>query len=198
MVNVSLADGATLLFVEDFRKPAEAEALFRQLRDRTDWKQEVGHGRPFPRLTAWYADKGLAYSYSGVTHLGNGWSPELLAVKQDIERASQAEFNSLLINLYRDGKDSIGFHADDEPELGTNPVVASLSLGSARDFVLKHKKTGEKHTYELGHGCLLVMAGTCQQVYLHGVPKTKSEVGERINLTFRRILPLTATGLSSD
>jgi len=188
VVNTQLADGATLLVDENFLQPNEAACLFRHLRDKTAWKQEVGHGRPFPRLTAWHADQGLVYSYSGVTHHGSGWTPELLAIKQRIEQVSKAEFNSLLINLYRDGKDSIGFHADDEEELGTNPVVGSLSLGSGRDFVLKHKKTGEKQTYELGNGCLLVMGGTCQAVYLHGVPKTKREVAERINLTFRKII----------
>ncbi len=185
---MDLGEGATLFFDDNFLNPEEAGELFQHLRDKTDWKQEVGHGRPFPRLTAWYADDGLVYSYSGVTHHGTGWTPEVQAIKQRIERASGADFNSLLINFYRGGQDSIGFHSDDEPELGTNPVVASLSLGSPRDFILKHKKTGAKQTFELTDGCLLVMGGTCQHVYLHAVPKTQREVGERINLTFRKIL----------
>lgn len=185
---ITMADGATLLFEETFLRPEEASCLFSQLRDAIEWKQEVGHGRPFPRLTAWFADPGLVYRYSGVTHQGIGWTPELRDIKHQIEQFSGAGFNSLLINLYRGGQDSIGYHADDEPELGANPVVASLSLGATRDFVLKHKKTGEKQTFGLTNGCLLVMGGTCQNVYLHAVPKTKRQVGARINLTFRKLL----------
>ncbi len=185
---IELADGATLQLDSTFLGPAEASSLFRYLRDQIEWNQEIGHGRPFPRLTAWYADEGLVYRYSGVTHQGRGWTAGLQQVKKRIEQASGVEFNSLLLNLYRDGRDSIGLHADDEPELGINPVVASLSLGASRDFVLKHKRTGEKQTVQLTDGCLLVMGGTCQSVYLHGVPKTKRPVGERINLTFRKIL----------
>lgn len=184
---IALADGATLQFDETFLPAEEARSLFRSLRDGIEWEQEVGRGRPFPRLTAWFADPGLIYRYSGVTHQGNGWTRELMEVKHRIEDFSGTDFNSLLINLYRGGHDSIGFHADDEPELGANPVVASLSLGATRDFVLKHKTSGEKQTYALTDGCLLVMAGTCQNVYLHAVPKTRREVGERINLTFRKI-----------
>jgi alkylated DNA repair dioxygenase AlkB len=146
-----------------------------------------GRGRPFPRLTAWFADDGLVYRYSGVTHEGTGWLPELLDVKQRVEAASGASFNSLLLNLYRDGRDSIGFHTDAEPELGLKPVVASVSLGAVRQFILKHKKTGEKLDFRLAHGSLLVMAGSCQHHWLHGVPKTDAVVGERINLTFREI-----------
>lgn len=184
---IDLADGATLLFEETLLGPEESHDLLAYLRTQISWNQEVGHGRPFPRLTAWYADQGLVYRYSGVTHQGSGWTPRLLDVKQRIEQVSGAEFNSLLINLYRGGQDSIGYHADDEKELGTNPIVASLSLGAARDFVLKHKKTGEKQTFELTDGCLLVMGATCQSVYVHAVPKTQRAVGERINLTFRKI-----------
>src|SRR5205823_2998940 len=144
---------------------------------------------PVPRLIAWVADKGIDYTYSNIAHLGTGWTPTLLAVKQRVEAAAGAEFNGLLLNYYRHGQDSIGFHTDAEPELGTNPVVASLSLGAARRFVLKHKATGRRVELDLGHGSLLVMGGTCQHFWLHGLPKTKEAVGERINLTFRRIFP---------
>src|SRR5262245_29362247 len=108
---IDLGDGATLLVEEHFLDPQEAAGLFEHLRERIDWKQEVGRGRPFPRLTAWYADQGLVYSYSGVTHHGCGWTPELEGVKRLIEQAGGATFNSLLLNLYRDGQDSIGFHS---------------------------------------------------------------------------------------
>lgn len=185
---LTLCDGGTLLYAPAFYARDEAEDLLRRLLAATPWKQEVGRGRPFPRLTAWYADPGLIYRYSGVTHRGKGWTPALEDVKRRVEAAAATTFNSLLLNRYRHGRDSIGFHADDEPELGTNPVVASLSFGAVRDFVIKHKRTREKLVFPLGHGSLLVMGGTCQHHWVHGVPKTAAEVGERLNLTFRKIL----------
>jgi alkylated DNA repair dioxygenase AlkB len=184
----SIRDGGVLLYDAAFFPKAEADSLFAHLRTNIRWGQEIGRGRPFPRLTAFVADAGLEYRYSGVVHRGDGWPTELLAVKQRIETASGADFNSLLLNLYRDGRDSIGFHADDEPELGTNPVVASISLGAVRKFVMKHVKMRETRSLQLVHGSLLVMAGTCQHHWLHGVPKTAEVVGERINLTFRKLI----------
>lgn len=183
-----LCDGGILLYDGTFFPPAEADALYATLLRETAWKQEIGRGRPFPRLTAWYAGAGLEYRYSGVTHVGAGWTPTLLDIKQRIEPVAGATFNSVLLNRYRTGRDSIGMHADDEPELGTNPVIASISLGAVRTFLLRHRKTREKRTLRLAHGSLLVMAGTCQHHWLHGVPKTDEAVGERINLTWRRIL----------
>jgi alkylated DNA repair dioxygenase AlkB len=182
-----LRDGGWLLYDAAFFAPAEADELFTTLRAEIEWQQEVGRGRPWPRLTAWVADAGLAYRYSGVTHIGTGWTPTLIGVKQRIELAAAATFNSVLLNRYRSGKDSIGMHADDEPELGTNPVVASVSLGAVRTFILKHRESGEKRAMPLAHGSLLVMAGTCQHHWLHGVPKTEQAVSERVNLTFRLI-----------
>jgi alkylated DNA repair dioxygenase AlkB len=185
---IALRDGGTLFYDATFFHQAQADSLFATLCRDTLWKQEMGRGRPFPRLTAWYAESGVVYRYSGVVHAGAGWTPTLLELKQRVEAAASAEFNSVLLNRYRSGKDSIGMHADDEPELGTNPVVASISLGTVRAFVLKHRKSGEKRSLPLAHGSLLVMAGTCQRHWLHGIPKTAQPVGERINLTFRKIL----------
>ena len=125
---IPIRDGGTIYYDAAFFDKGAADALFDRLRRETPWKQEVGRGRPFPRLTAWYADPGLSYSYSGVTHHGIEWTPALREVKRRVEEASGAAFNSLLLNLYRDGKDSIGFHTDAEPELGENPVVASVSI----------------------------------------------------------------------
>jgi alkylated DNA repair dioxygenase AlkB len=186
-----LRDGGTIYYAPDFFERAEADRLLALLRQQVPWRQEGGRGRVFPRLTAWAADAGVDYSYSGVTHRGEGWSPELLEIKRRVEAAAGVPFNSLLLNLYRDGRDSIGYHTDAEPELGQNPAVASVSLGAVRTFHLKHIKTGEKISYRLAHGSLLVMGGTCQHFWLHGVPKTEEEVGERINLTFRRILTMS-------
>lgn len=181
-------DGGILLYDPAFYPRPEADMLFASLRSHIDWRQEKSRGRLFPRLTAFVADEGMEYRYSGVTHRGDGWPNELLAVKQRIELATGAEFNSLLLNLYRDGRDSIGVHADDEKELGRNPVVASVSLGAVRKFVLKHIQSNETLSFRLAHGSLLVMAGTCQHHWHHGVPKTTETVGERINLTFRKLI----------
>jgi alkylated DNA repair dioxygenase AlkB len=186
----SLPDGGVLLYDAAFLDAASANLLRDRLHVETSWKQEVGRGRPFPRLTAWYADPGLVYRYSGVAHHGEGWTPLLLEIKQRVEQAAGAAFNSLLLNLYRHGRDSIGMHSDDEPELGQDPVIASVSLGAVRRFILKHRKTREKLIFDLAHGSLLVMGGSCQHHWLHGVPKTEAVVGARINLTFRRILPI--------
>ena len=185
---IPLQGGGTLFYDKAFFLAAEADALFATLLRETAWKQEMGRGRPFPRLTAWYADEGLTYRYSGVVHVGAGWTPTLLDVKRRVEETAQATFNSVLLNRYRHGQDSIGMHADDEPELGINPVVASVSLGAVRTFVLKHRKSGETRSIPLAHGSLLVMSGTCQHHWLHGVPKTTADVGERINLTFRNLI----------
>ena len=182
-----LADGGWLLFDPDFLPPANADVLFGRLLDSVPWEQSGRPGRRFPRLTAWYADPGLTYSYSGVTHHAFPWTPELLAVKTRAEVAAGVSWNSLLLSLYRDGQDSIGFHADDEPELGTNPVIGSVSLGAERRFVLKHPASGEKLEFDLPHGSLLVMGGASQHHWRHGVPKTRKPVGPRINLTFRYI-----------
>jgi alkylated DNA repair dioxygenase AlkB len=183
-----ICDGGKLLYDAALFTLAEADTWFTWLRENVPWRQEAVHGRPLPRLNAWFSDAGLRYSYSGVSHLGAGWPPELLDIKDRVEAAAGVLFNSLLLNRYRDGRDSIGFHTDAEPELGRDPVVATLSFGSERAFVLKHKRTRETITYRLGHGSLLVMGGASQHHWLHAVPKTESAVGERISLTFRRIV----------
>src|SRR5262249_30129881 len=131
---------------------------------------------------------GIVYQYSGVTHQGLEWTPELLEVKRGVEAIAETPFNSLLVNLYRDGRDSLSYHADNERELGPNPVVASVSLGAVRKFVLQHAGSKETLSFLLAPGSLLIMGGTCQHYWRHAVPKTKAVVGERINLTFRRIL----------
>ena len=116
------------------------------------------------------------------------WTAVLAEVRRKVEAAANAPFNSVLLNFYRDGQDSIGYHSDAEPELGVNPIIASISLGSVRQFILKHVKSGEKLKLDLAHGSLLVMGGTCQHHWVHGLPKTKAAVGPRINLTFRNII----------
>ena len=185
-----ILDGGLIGLAEQFLGRAEADALLSRLIESVAWEQHQFFGRPVPRLTAFYADAGLSYAYSGLIHRGSGWPGELAELRDMISEASGEQFNSLLVNRYRDGSDSMGAHADDEKELGENPVVATLSLGSARRFVMTHRATKTKLEYLLGHGSLLVMAGATQTHWLHAIPKTKAVVGERVSLTWRRIMKM--------
>lgn len=185
---VELRDGGWIRYWDRFLSRREADRLFATLRGQVPWEQLRNHLWTFPRLTAFAADPGVVYRYSGVTHTGAGWAPALADVRQCVERTAAAPFNGVLLNLYRDGRDSMGRHADAEPELGVNPLVASLSLGAVRGFVLRHEASGEKRVVELAHGSLLLMGGTLQHHWTHALPKTKQPVAERINLTFRHFL----------
>jgi hypothetical protein len=183
-------DGGTLTYFPDFFPRSEADSLLRILTETIAWKQEKGaFGRLYPRLTALYADPGLVYTYSGVTYHSLAWTKELESIRGRVEAAAGAPFNSVLLNRYRGGDDSMGYHADDEPELGTNPVVPSISLGAERRFVLRHNRSRRKIEYVLAHGSLLIMGGTLQHFWHHALPKTRGVAGERINLTFRNLLP---------
>src|SRR5260370_36222588 len=175
--HIEIRDGGTLDYHEAFYAKSEADTLFEQLRAETPWQQERSRLGPLPRLTAWYADAGLTYSYSGVTHQAIAWTETLAEVRRRVEEFSNVPFNSLLLNFYRDGQDSIGYHSDAEPEVGINHAIASISLGAVRQFVLKHIKTGAKLKYDLAHGSLLLMGGTCQHHWVHGLPQTKTVVG---------------------
>ncbi len=155
---------------------------------RQDWITIYGRSLPQPRLTAWYGDVGKSYTYSGITMNPSPWTPRLLDLKATVEAVAGVAFNSVLLNLYRDGNDSMGWHSDDEPELGPNPVIGSLSLGGTRRLVLRHRfEKGLKHQLELTSGSFLLMRGTTQHYWQHQVPKTKRPVLPRINLTFRVI-----------
>jgi alkylated DNA repair dioxygenase AlkB len=188
MHTVELA-GGLLHYHPAFLPKAEADDLFAYLH-ALEWAQQFGmFGRPMPRLVAWFADKGIDYHYSGAHHYGEGWDTRLFALKQKIEEAAETSFNAVLCNFYRTGQDSMGWHADAEKELGPNPIIASVSLGAEREFQLKHRKGSKvgKHSIVLAHGSLLVMGGQTQTNWLHQLPKTEEVVGERINLTFRRM-----------
>lgn len=187
---------AELGFAEHFYAPAMADDLFQLLLEQTAWRHESilvwGKSHLQPRLTAWYADPGTRYSYSGITLKAQFWTPTLLEIKHAISAATGHEFNSVLLNLYRDQHDSMGWHSDDEPELGRDPVIASLSLGATRSFRLKHKSRKEQKnlTLDLSKGSLVLMAGGMQGHWQHAVPKQNQPIGARINLTFRNILVL--------
>ncbi|MGH7096576.1 MAG: alpha-ketoglutarate-dependent dioxygenase AlkB family protein [Stellaceae bacterium] len=171
-----------------------ADEVMQHLIAEVPWRAEevVVFGRKVmqPRLTAWYGDPGCAYSYSGIRLEPLPWSATLLDIKARIEEVAAERFNSVLLNYYRDEADSIGFHSDDEPELGPQPVIASLSLGAERVFVMKHKTERKRPPVRLAlaSGSLLLMKGETQRHWRHGVPRETRPCGPRINLTFRRIL----------
>jgi len=172
----------------------EALRLYETLRRELQWEQSeiriAGRRVPIPRLNAWYGDPGAAYRYSGVLFEPLAWTASLRALKSRVEQATGHGFNSVLANLYRDGGDGVAWHSDDEPELGEDPAVASLSLGATRRFSLKHRQRRDlrRLDIELPSGALLSMEPPTQRHWCHQVPKTKRAVGPRINLTFRRIL----------
>lgn len=188
--SISLAGGELLLIKEAFSS-AESAELFIQLRKHIPWSQDeiyvAGRRVLIPRLQAWYGD--AAYRYSGLTMKPLAWTPLLRRIKQSVDAFSNSQFNSVLLNLYRDGNDSMGWHSDDEPELGCNPVIASLSLGASRTFSLQQKKPGsDRLKLQLNSGDLLIMSGALQHNWRHQLPKTRLVVGERINLTFRAVV----------
>ena len=182
-----------ILYRPRFLERGEADAALAELRAGTPWRQEeiVVYGRRVlqPRLTAWYGDAGARYAYSGLPLSPLPWTPLLADLKARAERAAEARFDSLLINLYRDGRDSVSWHSDAEPELGPAPVIASLSLGAPRRFQLRSRPPlpPARAEYALGHGDLLLMRGSVQREWAHQVPKTAARVGPRLNLTFRLV-----------
>lgn len=173
--------------------PERATALQAQLVDEVAWKQDSmrtpGGMMPFPRLTAWQGEPDAVYVYSGIRNEPGSWTKAVGELKAAAEATCGVRFNSVLLNRYRTGADSMGWHSDKEPELGREPVIASVSLGVARTFQLQHVKTRVVHTLELTHGSLLVMRGRTQLDWRHRVPKAPKIEGERINLTFRVITP---------
>ena len=185
MDTIELADGGLLLHEEAFLPADLADRYFVELRDTAPWQQKKAvFGQLQPRLTASYGDEGVTYSYSGTVNEAVPWTPTLLAIRRRIE-AVRGRYNYCLLNRYRSGADSVGLHADDEPGMGD--VIGSLSLGATRAFRIRHNATQETRTFPLGHGTLLIMAGTMQRFWKHQVSKTKERVGERINPTFRYI-----------
>jgi alkylated DNA repair dioxygenase AlkB len=179
------------IYIPSFYGKTIADYYFQQLMNTIEWKQEsmnmYGKKIPFPRLTSWYGENDKPYSFSGITLIPHPWSKELLEIKQGIEPKAEVSFNSVLLNRYRSGSDSISWHTDAEKELGRNPVIASVNFGAERKFQLKHMQTNEKIELTLKHGSLLIMKGELQHFWKHQVPKTKLKVEERINLTFRVI-----------
>jgi len=172
----------------------DEHGLFMHLVEETPWRQEQvtvwGKTHMQPRLTAWYGDDAQSYSYSGITLSAMPWTPALLRIKEKVETLCGVSFNSVLVNYYRDHRDGMGFHSDDEPELGPAPVIASVTFGAARHFALKHRYRKDVANVKLllPSGSVLLMKGDTQRYWKHGVPKQTQPCGPRVNLTFRRVL----------
>jgi alkylated DNA repair dioxygenase AlkB len=190
-IDLDLFEGEARLWPQAFAAD-EATRLLRELRSGVDWQQEeiliFGQRRLVPRLVAWHGDPEARYVYSGTEHRPLPWTPTLDYVRDRASALTGVAFNAVLLNLYRDGRDGMGWHADDEPELGRNPVIASVSLGAERRFCLRHRRRRDlKIDLPLPHGSLLCMSGATQHHWLHALPKTRRPVGERINLTLRQV-----------
>ncbi len=183
---------ADIIYYPNFLASSESKVIFEELLSNTLWQQDkinvFGKTHLQPRLTALYGNEGKPYSYSNLKMLPHNWTPTLQKIKFYVESLVEANFTTVLLNLYRNGIDSNSWHADNEKELGINPIIASISLGAERNFQLKHiNNTILKKNIVLENGSLLVMKGTTQQYWKHQIPKTSKLVGPRINLTFRVI-----------
>lgn len=189
---LALEDGR-LTYAPAFFAPDVADRLLTELLASIEWHAEsvhlFGKTHPVPRLVAWHGDAGTAYMYSGISHDPLPWTPALAAVRDQVAEAAGVAFNAVLLNRYRNGEDKMGWHADDEPELGPSPTIASISLGARRTFQLKHRTRRDlpRVDLELEHGSLLVMHPPTQTHWLHKVPRRARVQGERVNLTFRWI-----------
>lgn len=184
-------DGEAFL-IRNFITDPEAARIQQRLISELAWEQETikvfGKAVKVPRLTCWYGDRGAVYTYSGVTHRPISWTPTLKTLRVRVEVFAGSPFNSVLGNLYRNGQDSMGWHADKEKELGEQPCIASLSLGEKRVFKLRHNKSKECLKLDLTHGSLLVMGGNLQRCWRHCLPKVDAVRGTRVNLTFRYVM----------
>lgn len=191
LTNLAPREGE-LYYLPEFYAKDKADACFEQLFRTINWQQErlfiFGRWVLVPRLMAWYGDSDATYRYSGVDHQATPWLPLLSELRIELQSYCQHRFNSVLANLYRNGQDSMGCHADNEQELGSTPLIASLSFGDCRLLRFKHCQSGQKHEIELKHGDLLIMAGKLQAYWKHELPKTRIPKQPRINLTFRQII----------
>lgn len=187
------SDGSAVL-IPDFLDPDTADAAFAELSESTPWEEQhlamFGNIVPEPRLSSWHSE-GIPYSYSGVARTPRPFTPLLASLRDKCSDITAAQFNSVLVNFYRNGNDHLGWHADNEIVNGPEPTIASISLGAERRFDFRHNDTGNLVKVLLPHGSLLIMSGLSQQCWQHRIPKEPSLEGARINLTFRRVLPMS-------
>lgn len=189
---------ADVRYVANFFAVQEADQLLQRLIDEVPWQQHYvkmfGRSIASPRLSSWHGDPHAYYRYSGTRHAPSAWTNTLSELRASLANGGIGDFNCVLANYYRDCSDSMGWHSDDEPELGAHPTIASLSFGATRRFDLRHKSSKQKASFELQHGSLLIMRGTTQECWEHALPKQK-KAGDllsgleqsRVNLTFRYI-----------
>ena len=177
---------------DNFFNPTDSNQLLEKLIARLPWESMVikmfGKDTMIPRLQCWVGDRGCDYKYSGKKLNRQDWTKDLKIIREKIYQEVQIDFNSVLVNYYRDGKDSMGWHADDEKELGPSPTIASISFGSERDLVFRNKITKETLSIPQSHGCLILIDGKTQKNWQHSIKKTQKVIGPRINLTFRNII----------
>lgn len=189
LTSIPIEDG-TLALLARLPLPYSNDEILSRLLAETPWRQDsivlFGKRHLQPRLTAWYGD--ASYTYSGLRLDPLPWTPLLAEIRVAVEAACGVRFNSVLLNYYRDERDSMGMHSDDEPELGPEPVIASLSYGATRSFVLRHKRNKRTVKLDLHDGSLLLMSGSLQSNWLHGINKSTRSIGERLNLTFRYVV----------
>lgn len=182
---------AEIEYFPHFLNASVANDLLEKLQHQTPWQQDditvFGKTHPQPRLTCLYGNEGKPYGYSNIVMQPHQWTPTIMFIKEEVEKMIAVNFTTVLANLYRNGQDSNGWHADNEKELGRNPVIASVSFGAERVFQLRHNTLDAKQHINLLHGSLLIMKGTTQHFWKHQIPKTKLNIGPRINLTFRII-----------
>ena len=188
---IALSDASIAYTPILFNRKA-SDRYFQDLLDHVQWRQEritlYGKTHNIPRLSAWYGDPEKNYTYSGLYADARAWIEPLLQIKEKVELHCGARFNAVLVNLYRDGKDSVAWHSDDEPELGKNPEIASISFGAIRTFQMRSSSNhAEKYSLKLEHGSCFFMSGKTQSKWQHQIPKEHSVMNSRINLTFRMI-----------
>ncbi len=186
-------EDAQIFYLAEFLEKEQADKLLKSLSHSLKWQQDeilmFGKSIPIPRLQAWYGDAEAHYRYSGLDLAPTSWTTELEQLRTQLQHLSGQPFNAVLANLYRDGQDSVGWHSDNEPELGPEPIIASVSLGAERRFCLRHKKHKTRQfNIKLPHGSLLLMAAGTQQHWVHALPKQKTISAARINLSFRNII----------
>ena len=177
---------------DNFFNSNQSDELLNKLIKNLSWESMMikmfGKDLKIPRLQCWIGDEGCDYKYSGKKLNRQDWSSELLQIRKKIFKDLKIDFNSVLANYYRDGKDSMGWHSDDEKELGPNPTIASISFGSERNLYFRNKITKETISIPQAHGCLIVIDGKTQKNWQHSIKKTQKIIGPRINLTFRNII----------
>jgi alkylated DNA repair dioxygenase AlkB len=186
--SILIEDDGFLTYQENYLD-VSVEEIVKGIEWRNDPITMFGKTYPQPRLTAWYGDMGIEYTYSKIKMTAMPWTPRLFEIKEKLQKDLQTNFNSVLINFYRDGSDHMSYHSDNEPELGQTPTIASLSFGAERIFQLKHKYQTKRESIKISlqHGSLLVMSGDLQHYWVHKINKTAKPIGPRLNLTFRYI-----------